>query len=52
MVSKTKDYKLPHLYPWVVEKMEYDGCCNHDPFEEAIPGAGDENLAPEQIEAV
>lgn len=38
MVSRTKDYCMPHLCPWALDTMEYHGCCNHLSLNEYIHG--------------
>jgi DNA-directed RNA polymerase subunit RPC12/RpoP len=48
MVSRTKDYGMPHLCPWDLSTMEYDGCCNHIAFIERVDGEED-GLTVEQI---
>ncbi|KAJ4374108.1 Dolichyl-phosphate-mannose--protein mannosyltransferase 1 [Neocucurbitaria cava] len=50
MVSRTKDYGLPHLCPWDIESLDYDGCCTHTALMEGIVGAED-GLTLEQIAA-
>jgi hypothetical protein len=50
MVSRTKDYGMPHLCPWSLETMEYDGCCSHTALAEHIAGEAD-GLSLEQIAA-
>lgn len=51
MVSRTKDYGMPRLYPWSLEAFEYDGCCGHLSLYEKIPDTY-KNLTPEQIAIV
>jgi DNA-directed RNA polymerase subunit RPC12/RpoP len=48
MVSRSKDYGMPHLCPWDLSTMEYDGCCNHIAFIERVNGE-EEGLTVEQI---
>jgi hypothetical protein len=50
MKSRTKDYGMPHLCPWPLEDIEYDGCCSHSALTENIMSET-ENLTPEQIAA-
>lgn len=50
MVSRTKDYGMPHICPWDLSTMEYDGCCNHIAFTERVDGEQD-GLTVEQIAA-
>lgn len=50
MVSRTKDYAMPHFCPWEIEALDYDGCCNHNPLTERITGWA-EGLTLEQIAA-
>ena len=51
MVSRTGDYGMPHLCPWSLDAMEYDGSCGHFSLTE---GSRDiyEDLTNEQIEAL
>jgi len=48
MVSRTKDYGMPHLCTWDLSTMEYDGCCNHMSLIERVDGKED-GLTVEQI---
>ncbi|KAL1591569.1 hypothetical protein SLS60_011819 [Paraconiothyrium brasiliense] len=36
MISKTKDWDMPHLCPWPIESFEYDGCNTHFPIVEGL----------------
>ena len=38
MQSRTKDYGMPHLCPWDIEVLDYDGCCTHLSIYEQIHG--------------
>ena len=51
MVSRTKGYEMPHLCPWPLDAIEYDGCCSRTCLREPIFGAI-KNLTPKQIEAL
>ncbi len=51
MVSRTKDYGMPHLCPWKIDTLEYDGCCSHFSLLEGAYDAN-EDLTPEQINAL
>jgi len=51
MVSRTKDYGMPHLCPWSLDTMEYDGLCSHFPLTEGFADAN-EDLTAEQIDAL
>jgi len=50
MLSRIKDYGMPPLYPWSIDVLDYDGCCNHSTLVEHVT---DENevLTLEQITA-
>lgn len=48
MVSRKKDYCLPHLCPWPIESLKYGGCNTHIPLIEWIRGE-DLGLTMEQI---
>ena len=50
MVSRTKDYNMPHICPWKLEDLEYDGLCSHVALIEGIKGE-ENGLTPEQIAA-
>jgi hypothetical protein len=56
MVSRTKDYGMPHLCPWSIEALEYDGCCNDTTLHDSIQGEEDgfslEEIAAKQVELV
>jgi hypothetical protein len=47
MQSK-KDYGLPVICPWLIEALEYDGCCTHLPLGEPVEGST-EGLTDDQI---
>lgn len=51
MVSRTTDYGMPHLCPWDLATMEYDGCCSHICLYEKVQDSN-EILTPEQIDAI
>jgi hypothetical protein len=51
MVSRNKDYGMPHLCPWSLDNMEYYGCCGHLSVNEYIHGSHS-NLTTEQIEVL
>lgn len=55
MKSRTKDYGMPHLCPWSLDDMEYDGLCSHSSLAECIRGGRREQrtatLTPEEIAA-
>jgi hypothetical protein len=38
MVSRTKDYGMPHLCSWALDTMEYDGCRSHSSLAEGVKG--------------
>jgi predicted nucleic acid-binding Zn ribbon protein len=48
MVSRTKDYGMPHICPWDLSTTDYDGCCNHMSLIERVDGEED-GLTVEQI---
>ena len=50
MKSRTKDYCMPHLCPWSLDDIEYDGLCSHTAIWESIRGELD-GLNAEQIAA-
>lgn len=54
MVSRERDYGMPHLCPWSLPTMEYDGCCNHMSIMERVDGEDDgftfEQIAQKQVE--
>lgn len=50
MKSRTKDYGMPHLCPWPIETLGYDGACSHTALAEGIRGQLD-GLTAEQIAA-
>ncbi|KAK5124008.1 hypothetical protein LTR85_002205 [Meristemomyces frigidus] len=50
MVSRDKDYGMPHLCPWQIEGLDYTGLCSHTAVAEAVPGE-ENGLTAEQIEA-
>lgn len=47
MKPRTKDYGMPHLCPWPIELLEYNGLCSHTALAEAICGELD-GLSPEE----
>jgi hypothetical protein len=48
MKSRTKDYFMPALCPWLVESLTYDGCCTHFSINEGVTGMA-EDLPPDEI---
>lgn len=54
MYSRTKDYYMPHICPWSLDTIEYDGCCSHVAIYEIVSGEEDgltlEQLATKQVE--
>jgi hypothetical protein len=51
MVSRTKDYGMPHLCPWALDTIEYDGCYTHTSLSEGLKDIY-ENLTSEEMEAL
>lgn len=47
MKSRTKDYGMPHLCPWRLDTMEYDGLCSHSALDEGVRTELD-GLTPKQ----
>jgi hypothetical protein len=54
MVSHTADYGMPHLCPWNIETLDYDGCCSHSALTEGVrddfESATAEQIAAKELE--